>query len=638
VISTRVPGRLARVTLACAAAALFALPAAASAAPRITVANTGSDVAGCGTGGANPDCQTINFALTQVDPNGEVSVAPGLYVENVLVPSSKPGVTLHGAQRGIDGADRPLVPSSGTESIVVPPLATHGSPFKVEADDTTIDGFAIQDGQTSTLGQDGAGVQMTDDPSGVEIAYSIIRNNQIGIYLKSKDGPTRIVHNAFTENNTPTGGSASGNGIYTDVGANGATIAWNTFRNHDNSSMVITQSFTTTPNRNLVLTHNVSQNDRPDASGFFIVGLRGWDNEIADNQVVSNGSSLFIGDSKHVNISGNDLEADGNGYSAVRIAGPGDGFPLNTSEDMRITGNYLHAADDGNGIKVVNDSFSDQLVVRYNRIAGNGAFGILNQDLANAVDAVDNFWGCNEGPDAGACDDTSGPVFADPWLVLTATAHPTDVVAPGAADIDVDFTHDSDGDPVAGADVLPAPDVSFDKLSGPGTLTDTLVPSLHAQASTTIESNDPGTSVVEATGDDATDSASVTFKPQPAPQTVTQTNTVIQQVPAAEQQVAGDREVRPTFRFRIGLFGLTRAHKFCAAGNFIARVSVRTSPTIKKVDVLLDGRRIAKAKKNAFRFRVPAKGLDAGVHHIRVEVSFADGTDRGKTFRFRRCR
>lgn len=58
----------------------------------------------------------------------------------------------------------------------------------------------------------------------------------------------------------------------------------------------------------------------------------------------------------------------------------------------------------------------------YNRIVGN-EYGI--DTTAPAVNAENNWWGCNEGPGATDCDSASVGVDADPWLTLTVTSDVT---------------------------------------------------------------------------------------------------------------------------------------------------------------------------------------------------------------------
>jgi len=64
----------------------------------------------------------------------------------------------------------------------------------------------------------------------------------------------------------------------------------------------------------------------------------------------------------------------------------------------------------------------------HNRIAANGV-GFQNNTGLDIL-AINNWWGCNEGPGAPGCDtliNNSDPAYADPWLTLTATMDPSSV-------------------------------------------------------------------------------------------------------------------------------------------------------------------------------------------------------------------
>ena len=66
-----------------------------------------------------------------------------------------------------------------------------------------------------------------------------------------------------------------------------------------------------------------------------------------------------------------------------------------------------------------------------NRVVNSGVKGVENLDLdGDAVDAENNWWGCNEGPVHVDCDGTTGTVDSDPWLTLTATSPTTTPLNP----------------------------------------------------------------------------------------------------------------------------------------------------------------------------------------------------------------
>ena len=59
--------------------------------------------------------------------------------------------------------------------------------------------------------------------------------------------------------------------------------------------------------------------------------------------------------------------------------------------------------------------------LHHNRILSNLSAGVTNDSGENLI-AENNWWGCNEGPAGADCDSLTGPVDANPWLVLSAVA------------------------------------------------------------------------------------------------------------------------------------------------------------------------------------------------------------------------
>lgn len=64
-------------------------------------------------------------------------------------------------------------------------------------------------------------------------------------------------------------------------------------------------------------------------------------------------------------------------------------------------------------------------------------------------------WWCNDGPGAPACDTTSGPVDADPWLFLVLDATPDSVLINRSSTLIADLTENSDGVDTSGLGTLP---------------------------------------------------------------------------------------------------------------------------------------------------------------------------------------
>jgi hypothetical protein len=103
---------------------------------------------------------------------------------------------------------------------------------------------------------------------------------------------------------------------------------------------------------------------------------------------------------------------------------------------VRVTGNATNAQspapqtvvagnnllDNQTGVLVEVDTqrgYGDALaVVTINRLVGNQV-GVVNANVAESVNAENNWWGCNDGAGMDGCDTILGTVDADPWLTLS---------------------------------------------------------------------------------------------------------------------------------------------------------------------------------------------------------------------------
>lgn len=94
---------------------------------------------------------------------------------------------------------------------------------------------------------------------------------------------------------------------------------------------------------------------------------------------------------------------------------------------------------------------TSSVVAHFNRIAGND-YGITS--TAPAVDAENNWWGCNEGPTGTDCDSADTEVDADPWLVMSISSLPASLDPGSAFAFSADLTDNST--PADAGDFLPA--------------------------------------------------------------------------------------------------------------------------------------------------------------------------------------
>ncbi len=104
--------------------------------------------------------------------------------------------------------------------------------------------------------------------------------------------------------------------------------------------------------------------------------------------------------------------------------------------------------------------------IHHNRIVGN-TIGIFNDAIdfnsgqPIPITAENNWWGCNDGPDAVGCDVSvpagwEGSVDFDPWLVMTAAAIPGPINLSATAPFTVDLNHNSALALLTPGDAVPA--------------------------------------------------------------------------------------------------------------------------------------------------------------------------------------
>ena len=515
-------GRLLRLTLVALILAL-ALPAMASA---VTIKVDGDDqtldgtdndnVVDCGTGTSN-ECDTIQRGvdeagdITDDDPNDIVRVDPAdelntPYAESVTITEN--GLQVLGPFAGQPGSRLSAtdVPSVDSEAIVDPtPVDT--SAFIINGNNVTLDGFTIRGAEGDTAG-------VLINGTGADVQNNIIRDNTIGAYPKAAGGS--LTNNAFYSNNVA--GAANGNGIYTDVaGVDELVVSGNAFDGNLSAAVaLLPPAAGTYPG--VFIIGNTSNSD-----GIFLNtnGLK--DSTVDGNEVTdAGGSAMFVGGSDGLTIQRNVIDASDN--SGIRFAGTNDSYEQN--KDVTVQGNDIThngVADGGAGIRIVDEAFEDGqvLAVHVNRIVGNADLvqqpgfggGIRNEENGTEIDidATNNWWGCNEGPDpptSNDCDDVDGAdVDTSPFLVFNVTASPTTVIFPGgSSSITASYRKNNLGGPdVPEVEPLfPTIPVQFDE-SGVGTLGDTSANTFGGVATVSLSSATEGTGTVTGTSDpDAT--------------------------------------------------------------------------------------------------------------------------------------
>jgi hypothetical protein len=148
-------------------------------------------------------------------------------------------------------------------------------------------------------------------------------------------------------------------------------------------------------------------------------------------------------------------------YNGNRVSGANIGFQFISGSNFAgnqpvqmVSNSVVNGATgilvDSNGI--LNASF--------NRIVGNSVAG-LNNLTAGAVNAENNWWGCNYGPGASgagcpvAANAVLGTADADPWLTLTTSATPNSIPLGGNSAVTSSLTINSNALDTSGSGNVP---------------------------------------------------------------------------------------------------------------------------------------------------------------------------------------
>ncbi|TML99602.1 MAG: hypothetical protein E6G10_19105 [Actinobacteria bacterium] len=452
------PGIL-RIALVLTVVSLSAGPASGVAAAN-TILVDGSDVAddadGCGGGaGAVSDpCNTIQAGVAAASAGDTVRVAAGGYAGPITI--SKPSLRLIGPQSGTAGYDRPYSPTTTTEAVVDCPVGGNSTCVETAAEDVTVAGLALTDPDGGTMLHVGApGATLRDDLVGPGNPAVVVE----------ADGAV-VVSNAFY-------GSLSGDrvfgGVWSRVPVADLVVGSNLFDSMMGPAVLVDGA-----SQGVSVVDNAALNGGDLGGGSLTVG-NATDVELSGNVVEQSFYGLLVFGIHHGTIADNVVTGASTGLT-VR---PSFAEPPERSGDLLIDGNDLS----GNGwireagtfgeIKIAPGALDGPVTVARNRIAGSpvdtDSYGLYNGDASHTVEAVDNWWGCNEGPSGARCDPVAGAVDVPSWLVLGLAASNASPGGPGAVEITARLGRNSDGLPVDG---LPDVPVSFRDGSGPGAFVD----------------------------------------------------------------------------------------------------------------------------------------------------------------------
>lgn len=355
---------------------------------------------------------SLQDGVDAADAGDTVVASAGDFDESVTVDKT---LTLEGPQAGN------AAPGRDADEAVV---GTESGGFTLTAGDIVVDGFTVTGVNASGVQ---GGINTAADASGYQIRNNIIRDNALGIRLRSNGTADTVVEqNLLADNDLKTwlnatdvlqGAEARGivTGFHGDNSLSNATIQDNRFVGHDEGE----DSYAIQ----------------------FVAGQDGYNGlTISGNEVLD--SSIVLADATDVVIEGNTLEMDDEDSStAIFSAGNNNGVLIegNTiagtergiwfatffggpDTDVQILDNEIldHPVA---GIQV--DQFDvdvNDLLVRENVFEGN-TLAINNTD-DDTVGATWNWWGSETGPDAdgnpiGMGDAIAGNVNYDPWCVTS---------------------------------------------------------------------------------------------------------------------------------------------------------------------------------------------------------------------------
>ena len=411
-----------------------------------------------------PNCAfaTVLKGVRAVDAGGTVNVAAGTFADNLTITQT---VTLRGAQAGVDARTRPGTPAS--ESIL-----TNG--VSVTANNVVVDGFTVQG--TDGVGDLGPGIYLPGSYSGYQILDNIIQDNIFGLYLNSSGAAQSIVRHNLVRNNNRSG-AASGDGIYSDQGLVNALIDQN-WVTGQNTSAIDFSSLT------------ASQ------SGILI-----------SNNWLSGRLGMIILRTTASTISNNAITGSDPAYAAIAIFGGVNGLTIASNT---LTGSAGYALKTVNNLGAGNAN--QNIVLHFNRITGNTG-GLSIAGYGGTLNAENNWWGCNAGPGHAGCNSVSGPVDANPWLVLRITATPNSIFVGGTSTLTADLTFNSNNvDTSAGGFIPNGTPATF--AGTLGTVNPAVVGTTGGKAQTTYTAGaTPGTASVSATIDNPI-GATITINPK----------------------------------------------------------------------------------------------------------------------------
>ena len=408
------------------------------------------------TVGCGGTYSTIGAAVTAASSGDTIQVCAGTYDENVTDGTKK--LTFDGPNAGVSAADGS---ARAPEAIV----DGGGNTAFTLSDGSTVDGFRIVGATTGTQT-----TAVFANADGATVNNSILDGNDADIIVTA---------NSFTASGDLFQNPVQlGSGVFFNSGggSDSSVTASKFVGDFENSAINVAD-----PDHSHIATDLEVQNNTADltAGGNFVV-VGGTSGLIVDSNTVagsgSSGSGIrLLGDDTDFTIDGNYVH-DFGAASAINLNGGSFGYlpdGSGTIDQNRLQNNTR-------GINIADGSGT--IEVHYNVLTGNSVndppnatppnAAINNATVTNTVNAQDNFFGCNTGPNTSGCDavidasvQASQPSMTTttPWLVLGSTIGTHTLTSGQTTTFTANLNHDNLGATVS-TPVLDGTPIAFDAL------------------------------------------------------------------------------------------------------------------------------------------------------------------------------
>ncbi len=349
---------------------------------------------------------SIQSAVDAAVANDKIRVCPGSYPESVTVPQPTSRLRIIGPQAGVDARTR-SVPIE-EEAVVDPPDAQPA--FSLLASFSVVDGFTISGADA------GPGIYTSPTETRYKIQYNIIEENVFGLYVNSAGlENTFVKFNRFADNNLP--GSASGNAIYSDQGAQDILIRANSFSGHVNGAVLFAY-VEGVVNEDILVENNTSIDDANFVNLFSASFVRILKNRTSDTANVDDdvqGSAIRIGgQTDNVLIQRNRLSKPAFSGIAIRDDGLGTGVATIQVLENRVSGAEASGLDVTSAVRHVVEAFENDFtnsqvdgismgsatrgnLLRQNEAIGNDGFDCRDESTGGRTAGTANRWRNNSG-------------------------------------------------------------------------------------------------------------------------------------------------------------------------------------------------------------------------------------------------